>query len=178
MQAMMTKQQEAVREKFRIVTAEQFELPGLPEEFARPPAPADYRELGEPLHEVAPGVWACGTPEWEMPTHVICKLVPGAEPGTWILEPEAAPGWVRMADDLGDRLGIRGLSHMTLRRLMQAGFVEHARPAPGCIFIRLESLHEHFRATRDDCAQPSSFWTVERRRAWQETCGAGSNLED
>ncbi len=175
----MTKKEMKIRTKLRLVVeAEQFELPGLPDEFARRPAPTEYRSLAEPLAELAPGLWACGTPEWEMPTHAVCKLIPGEQPGTWKLEPEVAPGWVRMCEDIGEKLGIKGLSSMTMRRLMQAGFVEHARPAPGCIFIHLESLHAHFRATRNDCAEPSSFWTPERRRAWQETCGAGSNLED
>lgn len=160
-----------------VVEAEQYELPGMPEEFQRRPAPEQFKVLGDPLHELAPGLWACGTPEWEMPTHVVCKLIPCGD-GKWELQPEIAPGWVRMCEDIGEKLGVRGLSSMTMRRLMQAGFVEHARPAPGCIFIHLESLHEHFKRTRNDCAEPSSFWTPERRRAWQETCGAGSNLED
>jgi hypothetical protein len=179
MNALKQPQERQILSKLHLVhEVEQFELPGLPAEFTRRPAPTEYINLAQPLAELAPGIWVCGTPEWEMPTHVVCKLVSGKEPGTWTLEPEVAPGWVRMSDDIGEKLGMRGLSHMTLRRLMQAGFVEHSRPAPGCIFIKLESLREHFRRTHNDCAEPSSFWTAERRRNWQETCGAHSNLED
>lgn len=89
----MTKQEMKVRTKLRqvVTEAEQFELPGMPEEFERRPAPEQFRILGDPLYELAPGLWGCGTPEWEMPTHVVCKLIPCGD-GKWELEPEVAPG--------------------------------------------------------------------------------------
>lgn len=176
MNATMTKQEQDVRGKLHLLhEAEQFELPGLPTEFTRAPAPAQFQVLGEPLHEIGPGIWVSGTPEWEMPTHVLCKLVAAGD-GLWRLQPEVAPGWVRMTDDIGAKLGIKGLSATTMRRLLQDGYIEHSRPAPHVIFINLESLHEHFRRTRNDCAEPSSFWTSERLEKWRQTCSLDSNL--
>lgn len=160
------------------VHAEDVDLPGIPDEFSHRPAPEDLKRLGKPLCEMGPGLWACGTPEWEMPTHITCKLLPGREPGSWMLEPERFPGWIRMGEDIGERLGILGLAPSTLRRLMQAGYIEHIRYSPWSIYLSIDSIKDHMRATMNDCARETSFWTKDRMRAWRETIGIASNLED
>jgi hypothetical protein len=157
---------------------QQMDLPGMPEKYERAPAPADLAylsKLGKPLCEVAPGQWVCGTPQWEMPTHVVCRLVPAEAPGTWRLVPDEIPGWVRMSKDIGPRLGLIGFSETTLRRLLY-DYVEHARPAPGCIFVNLESLFAHFRNTRNDLGKEASFWNPRRLAQWRDTIARESNL--
>ncbi len=152
-------------------------LPGLPDDVIDPPpAPVDH-EPGQPLHEIAPGLFASGLPEWEMPSHCVCRLVPGPHPGTWVMEPIHNPGWIRMCGDIGEKLGMRGLAHMSVRRLIQGGYIDHIRLHPNGIFISLESLLNHLRATRMDCTREQSFWTPERIARWRETLGSHSNLE-
>lgn len=127
------------------------------------------KALPGPLSEVAPGVWVSGVPDFETPSHVLCKLVPGNIPGTYILEPEPFPGWVRMGRDIGARIGVIGLNSTAVYRLMWGGFLDHVRLHPSGIFISLESLLSHFRATRNDCEKGKSFWTPERRDIWKQT---------
>lgn len=146
-------------------------------DFEPEPPSGELLFLGKPLSQVAPGVFVAGVPEWEVPTHVLCKLVPGEIQGTWKLEPVHQPGWVRMCGDIGSKLGLVGLSEMTLRRLVAMGYVEHMRPSVGGIFINLESLVAHFQRTRNDCAKEESFWTPERRKRWRDFCDTTSNLE-
>lgn len=156
----------------------QLELPGMPEHYTCAPPPAELAylaKLGKPLCEIAPGKWVCGTPQWEMPTHVVCRLVPAAEPGTWRLVPDEIPGWVRMTKDIGSKLGLIGFSETTLRRLLY-DYVEHARPHPGGIFVNLESLFAHFRNTRNDLNKDASFWTTLRLAQWRDTIARESNL--
>lgn len=149
----------------------------FPELVSLAPPPADMAAANAELSQIAPGVWVSGVPEFETPSHVICKLVPGKTPGTYTLEPEPYPGYVRMTDDIGDRLGVIGLSNSTLRRLMWAGFVEHIRAAPGCLFISIESLLSHFRATKNDLGREVSFWNRGRREKWKETYEPVSNID-
>jgi hypothetical protein len=145
----------------------------------RPPS-GELKALDTPLYQIAPGVWVSGMPAFEMPSHVLCRIVPvSASPGQFTLAPEGSyPGYVRMSDDLGERLGILGLSSTTMRRLLAAGFVDHIRPAPGCIFISIESLLAHFARTANDCEQDASYWTAKRREAWKETFESTNNFED
>lgn len=136
-------------------------------------------ENGQRLSEIAPGVWVAGMPEFEIPSHVICRLVPVPEkPGTYTLTPEPYPGFVRMSDDIGKRLGVIGLSVTTMRRLLWGDYVEHIRPAPDCIFISIESLLDHFRRTRNDCARETSFWNRSRRDHWRSICECSNKTED
>ena len=159
-------------------------LPELPQDLfpelddsLRPPS-GELAALGA-LSQIAPGVWVSGMPAFDVPSHVLCRLVPGEAHGTYTLAPEGAfPGYVRVTDDIGRRLGIIGLSITTLRRLLWGGFIDHIRPTPGSIFISIESLLEHFRATANDCEQEKSYWTAARRAAWKVTCEGISNLED
>lgn len=154
-------------------------LPELfPDLYSPAPPSGAMAALNAPLAQVAPGVWVSGLPEFEVPSHILCKLVPGPTPGTYTLEPEPYPGYVRVTDDIGKRLGVLGLSTTTLRRLMWGGFVDHIRAAPGCTFISIESLLEHFRRTGNDCEREKSYWTAKRREAWKVTCEGISNLED
>ncbi len=147
----------------------------FPELYSPAPPPAEMQAAGGAMSEIAPGVWASGLPEWETPSHVLCRLVPAEEPGTYRLEAEGAfPGYVRMTEDLGKRLGIMGLSETTMRRLMWGGYIEHFVGAPGCTFISLESLIGHMKATRNDHAKESSYWTPERRLRWKDTCAGGA----
>lgn len=153
----------------------EFLFPDLEDTLA--PPSGELEASGKPLSEIAPGVWVTGMPEFDVPSHVLCRLVPGKEPGTYVLEPEPHPGWVRMVDGIGKRLGVYGLSDTTFRRLLWAGLIEHARLAPGVIFVSIESLLEHFRRTRNDCARDKSYWTAERREKWRQVTEAGTNLE-
>lgn len=142
-----------------------------------PPAPP-VEPGGAPLSQVAPGVWVSGMPALETPSHILCRLVEIPEsPGTYRLEPEPWPGFVRMGDDIGQRLGVLGLSDTTMRRLLAAGFVDHIRPAPGCIFVSVESLLAHFRRTANDCEAETSFWTARRCTAWRDVIDGTSNFE-
>lgn len=146
-------------------------------DFQEQPPSGELLFLGKPLSEVAPGVFVAGVPDYEVPSHVLCKLVPGDIAGTWKLEPVFNPGWVRMHADIGARLGLVGLSETTIRRLIAQGYIEHMRAAPGVILINLESLTEHLKRTRNDCAKDASYWTRERRQRWREFCDTTSNLE-
>lgn len=150
-------------------------FPGL---YSPAPPPADLVAAGCPLSEVAPGVWVSGKPEMETPSHIICRLVPGREPGVYTLMPEPYPGFVRMQGDIGRKLGLLGLSDTTMRRLLACGFVDHARPAIGMILINLESLLEHLRRTCGDLAREKSWWTPKRRELWRSVIDGGTNLED
>jgi len=150
----------------------------FPDLYCPAPPPAALTALPNHLAEIAPGVWVSGLPEFEVPSHVICRLVPGEKPGTYTLEPEPYPGYVRMCEDIGKKLGVIGLSDTTLRRLMWGGFIDHIRPAPGCLFISIESLMEHFKRTGNDCEKEKSYWTHSRREEWRVTCEGTSNIED
>ena len=131
------------------------------------------------LSQLAPGVWVSGLPAFDVPSHVLMKLVPAETPGTFTLEPEGPyPGYVRLTDDIGKRLGVVGLAITTLRRLLWGGHIDHIRPAPGCIFISIESMLEHFKRTANDCEQEKSYWTATRRADWKATCEGVSNMED
>lgn len=138
------------------------------------PPPADMAAAGEPMSEISPGVWVSGMPEFETPSHVLCRLIPGEAPGTYQLQPEPYPGYIRMTDDIGARLGVIGLSCTTLRRLMWAGLLEHVMAGPACTYISIESLLEHFRRTRNDHARSESYWTPQRIEAWKATCAGGA----
>ena len=143
----------------------------IPDLFPDLAPPATDPPAGEGMSEIAPGVWVSGLPEWETPSHVLCRLVPAEAPGTYTLAPEGPfPGYIRMTEDIGRRLGIIGLSETTLRRLMWGGFIEHFLGAPGCTYISLESFREHIRRTRNDLTREASFWTPARRLAWKDTC--------
>lgn len=130
------------------------------------------------MAEVAPGVWCCGLPELEAPSHILCRLVPAGTPGTYTLAPEPWPGYVRMQEGIGKKLGLVGLSDTTMRRLLAADIVGHARPAIGTIMISIESLMEHLRRTGGDLAKEKSWWTPARRDLWRQVIESGTNLED
>jgi len=134
----------------------------------RPPS-GELKALDAPLHEVAPGVWMSGLPAFDVPSHVLCKIVPvPGSPGQFSLEPESCyPGYVRMSDDIGQRLGVIGLAATTLRRLLALGYVDHIRPHPNGIFISIESLMEHFKRTSNDCEHAASYWTPARCEEWR-----------
>lgn len=145
-------------------------------EFASAPPPAAIAAAGGEMSEISPGVWVSGMPEFETPSHILCRLVPAAEPGTYRLEPEPYPGYIRMTEDIGARLGIIGLSETTMRRLMWIGYVDHFISSPGCTYISIESLLAHIRATRNDAARETSFWTAKRRLEWKATCAGGAAM--
>ena len=89
----------------------------FPDLYSPAPPAAEVAAAPGPLSEIAPGVWVSGVPEWETPSHVLCRLVPLEAPDCYRLEPEGAfPGWIRMTEDIGQRLNIVGLSETTLRR--------------------------------------------------------------
>lgn len=143
-------------------------------EFATSPPPADLLAMHGEMSEISPGVWVSGMPEFRTPSHILCRLVPADEPGTYTLEPEPHPGYIRMTEDIGARLGIIGLSETTLRRLLWGGFIDHFLGGPGCTYISIESLLDHIRATRNDSAREVSFWTARRRLEWKATCAGGA----
>lgn len=143
----------------------------FPELYSPAPPPAAMAASGAAMSEIAPGVWVSGAPEWQTPSHIICRVVPSADsPGQYTLVPEGpSPAWIRMTEDVGLRLGVVGLSETTLRRLLWGGYVEHFLGAPGCIYISIESFLDHIRKTRNDQAREISFWTPERRLNWKST---------
>ena len=145
-------------------------------EYASAPPPADLLALHGEMSEVGPGIWVSGLPEFSTPPHILCRLVPADEPGTYRLDPEPWPGYIRMTEDIGTRLGIIGLSETTMRRLMWIGYVEHFISSPGCTYISIESLLDHIRATRNDSAREVSFWTARRRLEWKATCAGGAAM--
>lgn len=150
----------------------------FPDLYHPAPPPGDMEAAGGTLSEVAPGVWASGMPELETPSHILCRLVPAEAAGTYTLEPEPWPGFVRMQDQFGKKIGVLGLSDTTMRRLLAAGFVEHMRPAIGGIFVSIESLLAHFRRTRNDLSREHSWWTKDRRELWRTVIEGNCNLED
>ena len=141
----------------------------FPDLWSPAPPPEELKAMGKPLTQIAPGQWVSGLPEFNTPSHVLCRLRPGTTPGTYTLEPEPWPGYIRLTRDLGQHLGVLGLSHTTLRRLIYCGFIDHIRAAPGCIFLSIESIMDHFRATSNDCGKEKSFWTPQRRELWRTT---------
>lgn len=166
-------------QKLTEMSAMPFELfPDMPATL-RPPS-GELKALDAPLYQLAPGVWVSGMPAFDVPSHVLCRLVPvPGQPGQFSLEPDGPfPGYVRLTDNIGKRLGVVGLSITTLRRLLWGGFIEHIRPHPGGIYISIESLLEHFERTANDCEQPESYWTTKRREAWKTTYEASSNMEE
>lgn len=154
------------------------EMDLFPDLYSPAPPDAKIEALGGTMHEIAPGIWASSLPEFEVPSHVLCRLVPGEQPGTYVLEPETHPGYIRMTGDIGTRLGILGLTETTLRRLLYGGFVDCVRPAPGTIMISIESLLEHWQRTRNDLANEKSYWNLQRRKLWKTAIEAPCNLED
>lgn len=143
----------------------------------RPPS-GELKALGA-LSQLAPGVWVSGMPAFDTPSHVLCRLVPGDIPGTFTLEPDGPyPGYVRMTDDIGKRLGVIGLNETLMRRLLWGKLVDHVRLAPGSIFISIESLLEHFKRTANDGANEKSWWTPERIARWRETYEPVNSLEE
>ena len=176
------------------------EMDLFPDLYSPAPPDAEIEALGGTMHEIAPGIWASSLPEFEVPSHVLCRLVPGwhpprpnvrpvpshvlcrlvpgEQPGTYVLEPETHPGYIRMTGDIGTRLGILGLTETTLRRLLYGGFVDCVRPAPGTIMISIESLLEHWQRTRNDLANEKSYWNLQRRKLWKTAIEAPCNLED
>lgn len=144
-------------------------------EFQPAPPSGAMEALKEHLSQIAPGVWVSGLPEFEVPSHVLCRLVPGKEAGTYTLQPEPYPGWVRLTDDFGKRLGLIGLSSSTMRRLLWAGYIEHARVGADTIMVSIESLLAHLARTANDCAQEKSFWDAKRRDHWRTVCESISN---
>ena len=154
----------------------------FPDLYSPAPPPADLEAAGEKMHEIAPGIWATSLPEFEVPSHIISRLIPHGQTDdgrlTYTLETEPHPGYIRMQENIGAKLGIIGLSDTTMRRLMAAGFIEHMRPAPGSIHISIESLHEHFRRTHNDLTKERSWWTRERRELWRTVIEGNCNLED
>jgi len=151
-------------------------FPEFPPTFA--PPSGELMALEAPLHEIAPGVWASGIPAFDLPTHVLCKIVPVADsPGQFTLMPEDSyPGYVRMTDDIGHRLGIIGLAASTLRRLLGLGYVDHFRGHPNGIYISIESLLEHFKRTANDCEKEQSYWTPQRLAEWREFIESTNNV--
>ena len=148
-------------------------FPDLPMTTA--PAPAALVASGAEMSEISPGVWITAMPEWQIPSHVISRVAPiPHEPGKFHLIPEEPLGYIRMTEDIGQRLNIHGLSETTLRRLMWAGLIDHFLGAPGCTYISIESLLSHIRATRNDHASQISFWTPQRRADWKATCAGGA----
>lgn len=150
----------------------------FPELYSPAPPPTEMAAMAGSMSEVAPGVWCCGLPELEAPSHILCRLVPAAEPGTYTLVPEPYPGFVRMQENIGPKLGLIGLSDTTMRRLLAIGFIEHARPAIGMIMISIESLLDHLRRTKNDLAKDASWWTPDRRTLWRTIIDSGTNLVD
>lgn len=155
----------------------------FPELYSPAPPPAEMQMMGGQMSEIAPGIWTSGLPEFETPSHIVCKVVyhgttADGKQSTYTLEPETYPGWVRMQDDIGKKIGMLGLSDTTMRRLLACGIVDSCRPTIGGIFISVESLLDHIRRTGNDTAKDKSWWTKERRELWRTVMDGNCNLED
>lgn len=73
--------------------------------------------------------------------------------------------WVRLTDDLPERLGL-DMDSDTLRVLCYAGFVKASRPSPFVTLLDVQSLLDHLEATTGDNA--ATWWTEERRIQYRQ----------
>ncbi len=125
---------------------------------------------GEVMSEVAPGQLASHLDVWELPSYVMSKLVPAGD-GTYKLEmADEWFGWIPITE-IRSKLGIKGMSLDTIRRLCVAGMIEHCQPTPQIFLIKIDSLVEHLERTKNVKAKEESWWTDQRRQLWRTTCG-------
>lgn len=117
------------------------------------------------LSQVAPGEYAAAEihPD-DVPRYGIVRLMRQAD-GTYVPVLRNHGQYIRISEDLPEKLGLKGIAFKTLYRLVAAGFVACSRPAPNVILVDVLSLSEHLQATRD-----TEFWTPERRRIWSDAC--------
>jgi len=126
---------------------------------------ANGREAKTELVEIAPGQWAVGNihPD-DVPRVGLVRLMRQVD-GTYLPVLKLHSQYVRMTRDLGENVGLHGLSWKSLYRLIGAGFVESSRPTPNVILVDLVSLAAHVEAARDP-----EFWTPQRRAIWSQAC--------
>ena len=99
--------------------------------------------------EVGPGKTVAGIeiPREEVPRYGFRKLM-GLPDGTYtpVLQTWSQTG--RMGADISQRLGL-DLSSDTLRRLIEAEFIQAVQIAPKVYLLDLESVYQHIEACRD-----------------------------
>ncbi len=124
---------------------------------------ATGRSAATPMVEIAPGQWTAGDihPD-DVPRYGLVRMMRQID-GRYLPVLKQHSQYVRMSHDLPELLGLKGLSPKTLYRIIAAGFVASARPAPNVILVDLLSLTEHVQAARDP-----EFWTDPRRRRWSD----------
>lgn len=124
------------------------------------------------LSEIAPGKFVTipETPEAMVPRLALCTLKPIGD-GKYELIPINPPGYAKLTQANIDALGFKGLTTNTLRRLMQAGFVEHIHPSPAIYMFSLAGLFAHVNRSRNAYLTEESWWSEERLTRWRETCG-------
>jgi hypothetical protein len=106
------------------------------------------------MTEAAPNRWvqqdlAISEPPAEV---VFCDVVASGD-GTCRLVPRSWEKLVRLTPQLSLQLGL-GRSTLTLRRLIQSGFVDGARVAPFVYTLNLSSYFSHLKR----CAENLDFW--------------------
>jgi hypothetical protein len=121
------------------------------------------KEAKSELIEVTPGQWiASHVHPDDVPRIGLVRLMRQAD-GSYIPVLKAQSQLVRMTRDLGENVGLHGLSWKSLYRLIGSGFVQSSRPTPNVILVDLASLFAHVEAARDP-----EFWTPQRRAIWSQ----------
>lgn len=117
------------------------------------------------LVEVAPGQWAAAEihPD-DVPRVGIVRLMRQGD-GSYVPILKLSSQYVRMSRELGETVGLHGLSWKSLYRLIGAGFVASSKPTPNVILVDLVSLAAHVESARDP-----EFWTPARRAQWSQAC--------
>jgi hypothetical protein len=140
--------------------------------FGEPLAPETVAPLkrGEVMSEIAPGMYATHLEIWELPNYVLSKYVPNGD-DTYRLEPVDEWAGYLPIGDLKKKLGITGISEMTIRRLCIAELIEYCQPTPQIHLIKIDSLVRHLKRTTNTHSRETPFWDPQRRQLWKTTCG-------
>lgn len=114
--------------------------------------------------QIAPGKFRPHSPD-EIPPEVVITDVIQDNDGTYHLAPRDWEHMTRVTSKLCQLMGL-GKSSMTLRRLINSGFVDGARIAPQFYLVNLTSWTNHVKR----CAEDPFFWDEpKRRKAYRET---------
>lgn len=125
---------------------------------------------GEVMSEVAPGQFAAHVEVWDLPSYVLSKYVPIGD-GNYRLEVvDEWAGFIPVGD-IRKKLGIKGMSEQTVRRLCIAGMVEYCQPTPQSYLIKIDSLVAHMERTKNTHTRVEPYWSSQRRQLWKTTCG-------
>lgn len=123
-------------------------------------------EQAELLAEIHPGVFRPLVQRVDIPRYIVSEVVSNGD-GTYRVEPITEfQGWMKAADVEAEP-NLPNISGVTLRRLIQAGFIDGAQITPGIWYLKLDSLFAHIERTT--CASmDESWWTDARRAAFRD----------